>query len=78
MASDNFNPAHPKALLVAFLFFEGYELLDSAGPMEMFSALAKSISDPRLEKLGMSGQEKVEIITVAEHKTVKTPVWLTQ
>ena len=73
-ASDDFNPAHPGPLRIGFLFFDGYELLDSAGPLELFGALAKCISDPRLAYQGLSEQSPVECIMVAETKTIKTPV----
>lgn len=72
--------SHTGPLRVGFLFFDGYEVLDAAGPMELFAALAKSLPSDQnkapqhRQPTPLPPQEAVEVFSVAEHKTVSTPV----
>jgi transcriptional regulator GlxA family with amidase domain len=63
------NDNNQQALQVGFLLYDGYELLDAAGPMEMFAALANSINeDPAWAKK----QKPVKVFTVSERQEVKS------
>lgn len=58
-------------LKVGFLLFDGYELLDAAGPMEMFAALGNTINE---DASWAAKQKPVQVFTVSERSEVKSEV----